>query len=50
VRAAATHLVARGTQQSILAYRIGKRCLACDGPPPPVDGSATLDREQPGNA
>jgi Zn ribbon nucleic-acid-binding protein len=41
---------ARGTQQSILAYRIEKRCLACDGPPPPVDGSATLDREAPGNA
>lgn len=35
---------ARGTQQSILAYRIDKRCVACDGPPPPVDGSATLDR------
>jgi Zn ribbon nucleic-acid-binding protein len=35
---------ARGTQQSILAYRIEKRCTDCDGPPPPIDGSATLDK------
>jgi hypothetical protein len=34
---------ARGTQQSILAYRIVRRCVPCEGAPPPPDLSATLD-------
>jgi uncharacterized metal-binding protein (TIGR02443 family) len=37
---------ARGTQQSILAYRIVKRCVPCEGAPPPPDLSATLDAPQ----
>jgi len=38
---------ARGTQQSILAYRIEKRCPICDGAPV-IDASATLDRKPTG--
>jgi primosomal protein N' len=38
---------ARGTQQSILAYRVQKRCVSCEGPPPPPDTSATVARDSP---